>query len=1354
MTDYGKHRDFIPFSYITSFGYHVKSALAKGFKPGYSILSLFRDNETIPSKNPINTTKHGEFVFKFASMQPSGDCYSSLVCPEATTDGSNTCVQFEPGDIGSAGSLMCAVLESECHNGQHGSQQDLDDCIAGANAMCTDCVGIFILPICCVCTGGQLSVTCPLESPYSDGVYSPDSVATNFSIHICEMRRANLLANPDGYDDSCFPLCNDCPEGHCYNSGFNEVCWSSSTCNEPCNPCSVPEDVCDVPIWCPCTNSFLWNFQACPSVCCDPSVEGCVECCSPQEGEGCGNYIWEDMCCETCEPCVAAGGISIPSELCEEFTCALCAFNPNLIQCTSQACKQCDNGEWVLSTQECITGGCSSCAHDPNIICEGCTWCAHTFSWIPEFVYCHNPQDICPNPLNPACGVGDPIMCYSYSQSDPIYYNPHPLHPSVTLTYTKENGGASGSEFSYGSIATLCEVPDEFQLCVFVTKLWDPNDVEPTERQLTYGEVGNEGFTLNPDQALIILNIPLGPADTMIIRRCSEDNKMLFHFTDGAKLSAKDLNASLHQLLFLIQEKEFATKTINEHFPLPNVAEDWSNQQTYENGDFASYQRPQGTDGQGNPIYYPRVIYKCIAETPVGDLHPPLNQLTWELDPNWTVVAWLSNGFVIDGGQDLNGPIIFSLHGIDIGDALVWNGYKFVGQPLNLGSLDDLFDVNASNPVDGDILVFNGSNNEWRNSSNINWPISTNTMTINDNLFLGDWGFYKALQPGDTLDKSYTGRPEITTLMAPGSTIQDFRDNHGYWVVPNPPSVVEIAARIFPSGDPNDLFNRVTDLENSASNTELPIVSHLSWNMKNNINNLSDSRSMFWATVDELYNRNGLNLTLGYTKPTLTEQDGAFWYTALPDADVKRSTIWGYGLSNTNLTSTIRPPLYLNVPESRTNTFNLPSYTSNGSIRIYNDTETIHTHDNYLKNIRDLAFSSGNISVSEGTTDEEYIKLNMASQLYPAYDLGTMDVVTFTHYLPTSSSDVDSVHLKIPDNLTYVNNIAAFLGAYDTDTGASLDLEYTISQTRDITPKDWGDTFLPLWTSSKYSIQWLLTGLSKSSIGVGLQAPTNPLNAETWPSFNAQTNNWDYTGTSTDYFPDANNYNSNDVTPVPQEEYDPRVVDFFNGTLPLTGESSKGIGDTSMLIDVNKLFSEASSLIPEPRDIYVFNVGLQDNISTAIYTSGLEPARAHVMLDWGLHDIYTKESNYSTEMKKIFNLLKKEDIRVWTSPVIHEDPAAPQRGYIKLYIEVPRVKYIGYSNFARKNAGTLHITSTLNTWYSTHFPSTVPAETPNDLDKIIGLRNEAGIRFTRLGIPSNLWIKLSVMRTKASTSLL
>ena len=1093
--------------------------------------------------------------------------------------------------------------------------------------------------------------------------------------------------------------------------------------------------------YCPCFGRPLVLNEVCPIYCCDPAIVGCVECCLPTE-PNCNKFVPAELCCAgiDCVECDIMGGILVTPEICNAYRCSRCRNEaPGNVFCEG-SCQDCGSGIWIPIADNCnestvLCGDvptdycCSLCTAPATGICAGCYWCVNQVKWIPNWRVCDRFAFSCPNPLNPACnsfGGGNSLtMCYSYSQNDPIYYNPNPTGPSVQLTYT-----APGTSFSYGTIATLCEIPDEFQLCVFVTRVWQVGQ-PATEVQLTYlpSEPAGQGagFSINLTEAKINLYTPLVQGETLKIRRCSDTSKMFFHFTDGAKLSAKDLNASLHQLLFLIQEKEFASQDVHEHYPLPSIATVWNNNTAYAANAYVNHTVLHVPPASPNET----IIYSALQSVSAGE-NPPNNNTKWKK------VAWATNGFVLDGGQDVTGPIVFSLHGINTGDALVWNGNKFVGQPLNIfGSQESGFELNLNNLQAEDTLVYNATSFQWQNQNLLNGFNKTRTTTFEiANLKVNNWPVFTN-QTGAFTNGSFDGGTYYTTGMTePSNNLLAFK-REGQWIIPNPPSVIEMVSKLFPANDPKAWIATVNAGIGALSpQASSPILAHINWDLFNPSPS-TDVKSVFWSAPQELYNTSGL---VGcFTQSS----EGAYQKN---NGDTK---IWGYGLHNITDIASEQSAFFLNSPECRTNTISLETYKADGTLRNADVIGlAIEPYDVYLRNLRDLAFALDSASTTANSA--ELTRINRSTQIVPKHNF---EICSWKDLSGTAGAAVVSgIIFKVAKELVYENQMAAILGA-DNDGSGSPNCT---SRTMGGILHKFKDELPDGLYNKPNQIHWFLAGVSKANQTSTVQIPLNPLNAQLWGNAYGSPSVYRYPVTSeTPTYPPEF---TNDTDSV-------QVKAPFLSNLPDVND--KFIGDIAMLVDVNRLFSTASSYLPEPRDIYVYDIVLSTAVSDAITpgTSMLEPPRAHLFLEWGLHDVQKKLNLFTADCMQQLDILKKEDIRLWLAPLFIKNA----RYHTKLYIEVPRLKYIGYTGFFRRTAVSGGVmsshTETLSLAYATLFneakytegltiPTQLALNDTEDISKIIGLRNESGVKFVRMGIPTNLWLNISLIPTKAKVSLL
>jgi hypothetical protein len=135
------------------------------------------------------------------------------------------------------------------------------------------------------------------------------------------------------------------------------------------------------------------------------------------------------------------------------------------------------------------------------------------------------------------------MPCYSYSDGNPVFYA-----DNIEKVYS-----ASGATYSFSDINWICEFPVTSQL-----KVYTRASAGAEETQL----IENTDYVFDVDNNNIVFNTA-PTSGQVVIRRSTPSDRMLFRFVDGAKLTAEQLNTSFHQLLFAIQEKEFASDKIS-----------------------------------------------------------------------------------------------------------------------------------------------------------------------------------------------------------------------------------------------------------------------------------------------------------------------------------------------------------------------------------------------------------------------------------------------------------------------------------------------------------------------------------------------------------------------------------------------------------------------------------------------------------------------------------------------------------------------------------------------------------------------------------------------------------------------
>lgn len=451
----------------------------------------------------------------------------------------------------------------------------------------------------------------------------------------------DLIPTNCNYTEECLEIgiCAICPgcslgPGLCIGpSGF----VSCDSDERICDPCV--EKSCDDIEACPCSDDdasygcvLRPPSSPCPAVCCVPGEPDCIECCAGGV-PGCGVWVPITMCCLDCDPICAPFGYPMPPSFCE--SCEYCNIDPDAPQCAN--CCQCPGSTVWLPCVDVENGACNppECAE----FSANCYQCGS--SYIPIWFGCYDTNP-CPNPFNPDCTSGEETVCYDYNTNDPIYYSPSNLGASVIIEF--DNLVSEGS-YPYGNIATLCAIPDSLQLCVYLV------DSEDNKTQLIF----ETDFTINEQAGTVTLLPSLSVSGFVKIRmeRCSDNKRMFLTFKEGAKLSAEDLNASFHQLLFLIQEKEFAS---NNYYQVAN------------------------DDGNGNPLF--------TVSPPTSS---PFNFNLAGVAPNDVLVWNGSGGFVgvapssIAENMQLDNIGGVELTSLASGQYLSFNGSNWVNAPFPEG---------------------------------------------------------------------------------------------------------------------------------------------------------------------------------------------------------------------------------------------------------------------------------------------------------------------------------------------------------------------------------------------------------------------------------------------------------------------------------------------------------------------------------------------------------------------------------------------------------------------------------------------------------------------------------------------
>lgn len=992
------------------------------------------------------------------------------------------------------------------------------------------------------------------------------------------------------------------------------------------------------------------------------------------------------------------------------------------------------------------------------------------------------------------------MSCYSYTSNNPV------ILTNIEYIHTIIN---TGLNYSYNSIAWICEFPVNSQLKVFTKE----SSLDP-EVLL----VENTHYTVNTSTNNITVPTALKIGSQLIIRRKTPVDKMLYSFTDGAKLTATQLNQSFNQLLFGIQDSIFTSSTQNFYYTVSTVVPSWAGGTTYALNAIVSHVAGGST-----------ALYKCISAG-LSTVAPNTATATW------TVINPSSSGFIITGGPTV---VNFDFTSLGVGKAIVWDGGKFVSSVFT-GAFASLTGVSVASPASGDILRYDGSL----------WAKATPTVDITAaNPIFTTRAFYAS---GLTQSYSNGGTP----ISAP-AILNEFKNSNNQWVLTDPVTTYKILQTTIPSTNvsgvspatPESFFSAVNNqLVGLAANVTNPVKVKFHWDLSYGViqqtdyttqQGLMSPATALWDSPEELYSTAGYGIVAnpalrkhGVQIGTLAVPLGRKYYsspyfsynTAADGADLSYSSkVKGYGIKT----------FYLSIPGSSTSCLSeIPEVNSDGttyfacpstlvtsladlvtSLNAIGD-EVITTYrDYYLMGLRDMAFAGArpNATTESNAKEKDALSRFRKSNLISAEYTG---LVNYTFKRLEDSGDAGSDCLwKIPKQIIYYNKAA--LAFADKSTTALT----TASALQRNTVRFTG-----------YSKCLGSSGTANSNSTVMVSGMGNYYKADavwsewcaSWVSDGSPTNDiLRFNEADIDWVTQNVNLNSNDLTlyrmfgksppyalatgtPVNRGAmyfpwfYRPNYI-HDSITTPNSGTNDL-IGTHSSNVDCNRLFSDADNFIPDPTDEYVYRIVTKSGLLPYFKTSGDSYLKTSIILEYGFTDhnfsnattlLSTKGTIFRSNMvtarqARSLSRFNKLNTRVYVKHETVETTAGSNRYVITLGIQVPRLKSIGYSKVFRRydvfqtatfpeggdttatdteidsgpwtfqfgaNSGGAQVSELIDTLY---FGNQVESILHNPIGGPVYIagRNECAVKFTRLGLPTNLWIRLSVLNTDGSLDLL
>jgi len=1023
------------------------------------------------------------------------------------------------------------------------------------------------------------------------------------------------------------------------------------------------------------------------------------------------------------------------------------------------------------------------------------------------------------------------MPCYSYISNNPITFVGN---VEIVTSY-------SGSGYySYSTLAWICEFPIADQL-----KVYTRPTVGSPETLLVQGT----DYTIDEPNNRINLTASVTAGYQIVIRRSTPSNRMIYKFVDGAKLTAKELNASFHQLLFLNQERDFlAGSTINNFYPVYQTMSTWTAGVNYTIGSF---------------VVFGSAIYKCIQAT-TGSQNP-IDNTYWQLVNNTQTPLIVYNG---------PNPVPINLTSLSPGKALVWNGNEFAAQSFT-SSLSTLTDVSLAGLAAGDLLRYNGT--VWVKATPSIQDITATNLSLNNRAF---YGLVSNL--------SYTNNASSIDVSSK-SFLLPFKSGTS-WVLTDPPTVYHIVKNTLPnSEDPQTFFSQIrSELDGLSANVTNPIKLKFYWDLNRDRVNVADTagtgdnldnyKAYFWDSYGELYSTTGYGTTTGLKYHAV--DDGTHLYKVSPFFYEKRLKVGG---SLVQFTSKLKgygiKHFYLSVPECHTTALaNIPIAASNTTYFTATTNAALVTslnaiggdneagspqRDLYLMGLRDMAFAAarptpgandlqgGSSTVKSRDAKVRYYKGAVLSAAYT--NLADATYIPFEN----PNATVQTVLWKIPRQMIYYNKAAlAFSNkdnaAMNTNSAFnsnsvrfqgynSVQPDYTNAATFPnhnsssaglglgtlFKANHYWSEWCNKWDTDSGDVQnyryneadidWYLYNMIDGATNIGLyktNAKNPPFTSSTSSSWGAGT---ELNNQGRFYFPWA--FRPNDPRPL----------------------LNNAVGSVLFNIDSNKLFSESTNFLSDPEDEYVFRLVAADSLTDLFTSGGYDTLKTSIILEYGFNEgsnhskttpltdsnlfaLYP-HSTYSTNKYRADSRIDYSKVRVFVKREALETTgtgASERTRYvITLAIRVPRIKSIGYArtfrrmyinssvnNFPQRDStstdseldsgpwtwGTIsplfsldptHIyptgtfgafgaqpdlvkyTGTLingasstyaleNTSYGLY--SSLVQDNPVDLNypvsNWVSGRNECAVKFTRVGIPSTLWIRLSVLNTDGSVSLL
>jgi hypothetical protein len=934
------------------------------------------------------------------------------------------------------------------------------------------------------------------------------------------------------------------------------------------------------------------------------------------------------------------------------------------------------------------------------------------------------------------------MACYSYSSGTPILYN-----NNVEIIYT-----ASGNNYSYSSIAWLCELPVSGQLAVYT---------RPTSIGTETLKILNTDYTVNTStQNIQFTSTPTGQ---VVIRRNTDSQKMLFKFVDGAKLTAEQLNASLHQLLFIVQEKEFAGSTFN-YFNTGGI---------------------QITGGP-NPVVF------------------NLTSLTVGAGLVWNGSQFVAQSFT----GNLNALTDVTIGALSTGQILTHN--TGTGQWTNVLPT---VDITQTNLLFADRTFYNnGGFNSYNTISTISvsgktqlngFKNASNKWVLTDPPTV--YHILKKLTPSEQDPETFFTSID-TAITGLSANVTNAVKAKFYWDLGlERRDIVDTATGLYLSDLPTTYWDSPQELY-SASGYDPTAVSGVKFYGVTATATQHRSSPYFYQVVGTSF----VSKVRGYGIKS--------FYLSIPESSCS-------AFSDIPAMDPGTPTNYFTVPGTvaNLNTFtNALNQVGTESEVTYRDYYLLALRDMAFAGVREMPPDANNVKKKDAisrrskglliTADYNGFENILFKMLENVSDLGSNCLwkipkqIIYYNKAALAVANKDTVELTTSSTITADKQSVRFTGYSElarTKPSIASNIETTSGKyfKADVYWNDWCARWSTDSTAEDYrfneaDIDWYVRGVGIGSTSLGLY--------KTYSWLAPFTYNFGTTGA---------NARSKHVIPWPFRPNDYREA--TSGTY----DNLNFVGTQYFNIDANCLFSTATNYIPDPVDEYVYRIVTKKSLLPYFKDDVDTHLKTAIILEYGFtdHNFNAKTTALTTKAdifkkgllrpgpNRALSLLNKNNVKVYIKNETIETMGSDTRYVITLAIQVPRLKSIGYARVFRKllpgsvntsypqynstaadteidsgpwNYGDMSedysnydLSSTgfwlggdgVNTYwvnqegtlspFDNYYVNTSTTNYAID-NQVVSGRNECAVKFTRMGIPSNLWIRLSVLNTNGSLDLL